>query len=159
MAEIGVLVQRLSAAAARSDCTVAIAESLTCGKLSSTLGAAPESARWLRGAVVAYSTQVKRQLLGVPEVPAVSQTAARAMAGAVRTLLGADVAVAVTGVGGPGAQDGEPAGSVWLAIDTGTGQWARHEQFGGEPAAVLEATVAVALAMLLDAVEKRTLSS
>ncbi|WP_433567433.1 CinA family protein [Nocardia sp. CA-151230] len=159
MSEIAAAVRRLSADAVQSQRTVAIAESLTCGKLSSALGAAPESARWLRGAVVAYSAQVKHQVLGVPHVPVVSETAARAMAAGVRSLLAADVAVAVTGVGGPGAQDGEPAGSVWLAIDTAAGQWARHEQFDGEPAEVLESTIEVALAMLLAAVDKTALPS
>ncbi|MEV6769313.1 nicotinamide-nucleotide amidohydrolase family protein [Nocardia sp. NPDC051030] len=152
MAEIGDLAHRLAGAAERAGRTVAVAESLTCGQLSSALGAAPDSARWLRGAVVAYSAQVKHRVLGVPEVPVVSETAAHAMAAGVRTLLGADIAIAVTGVGGPGAQDGETAGSVWLAVDTDDSAWAKHEQFSCEPEEVLAAAVETALLMLLHAV-------
>ncbi|WP_067562936.1 CinA family protein [Nocardia acidivorans] len=154
MSGIDETAHRVAAAAQTSGRTIAAAESLTCGKLSSALGAAPDSAHWLRGAVVAYGTQVKHRVLGVPEVPVVSETAARAMAAGVRELLGADLAVAVTGVGGPDPQDGEPAGSVWLAIDTGDRQWARHEQFDGDPAHVLTMTVATALDMLLTAFDK-----
>lgn len=144
--------ERVAAAAQQNNLTIAVAESLTCGKLSAALGAAPDSAKWLRGAVVAYSVHVKHQVLGVPDVPVVSETAALAMASGVRSLLGADIAVAVTGVGGPDAQDGEPAGSVWLAMAGTDRQWARHEQFAGEPEDVLRRTVEVGLGMLLDAV-------
>lgn len=154
MSEIDESAKRVAVAALRSGRTVAVAESLTCGNLASALGAAPESAEWLRGAVVAYSAQVKRQVLGVPEVPVVSETAARAMAAGVRSLLGADIAVAVTGVGGPEPQDGEPSGSVWLAVDSDDGQWARHEQFDGEPESVLRRTIDTALAMVLEALGK-----
>ncbi|MEC3914762.1 CinA family protein [Nocardia sp. CDC160] len=153
MAEIGELTERLADAAQRAGRTVAVAESLTCGKLSSALGAGPDSARWLRGAVVAYSAEVKHRVLGVPDVPVVSETAAHAMAAGARSLLGADIAVAVTGVGGPGAQDGEPAGSVWLAVDAGAEKWARHEQFDCAPTEVLAGAVEVAIGMLLEAVE------
>ncbi|MEV2224606.1 CinA family protein [Nocardia vinacea] len=152
MSSIDDRASRVAAAALRSRRTVAVAESLTCGQLSAALGAAPDSAQWLRGAVVAYSADVKRQALGVPEVPVVSETAARAMAVGVRMLLGADVAVAVTGVGGPDPQDGEPAGSVWLAVHAEDGTWTRHELFDGEPEDVLRRTVEVALDMVCEAI-------
>ncbi|WP_067681586.1 CinA family protein [Nocardia miyunensis] len=151
MSEIDEVAKSVAAAARKTGRTVAVAESLTCGNLASALGATPDSAQWLRGSVVAYSEQVKKRVLGVPEVPVVSEISARAMAASVRSLLDADVAVAVTGVGGPGAQDGEPAGSVWLAVDSGDEQCARHEQFEGDPESVLRHTVAVALEMLLTA--------
>ncbi|MFX0576301.1 CinA family protein [Nocardia nepalensis] len=152
MSRIDDSARRLAAAAIRSGRTVAVAESLTCGRLSSALGAAPDSALWLRGGVVAYSADVKRRVLGVPEVAVVSETAARAMAVGVRRLFGADVAVAVTGVGGPDPQDGEPAGSVWLAVHGESGTWARHELFDGEPDDVLRRTVEVALDMVGEAI-------
>ncbi|GAB0106850.1 CinA family protein [Nocardia sp. JMUB6875] len=152
MSETDDLARRLAEAVGQSGRTIAVAESLTCGKLASALGAAPDSASWLRGGVVAYSAEVKHRLLGVPDVPVVSETAARAMAAGVRSLLDADIAVAVTGVGGPGTQDGEPAGSVWLAVDAEGGGWARHEQFTSEPEEVLTASVETAITMLLDAV-------
>ncbi|RMI29974.1 CinA family protein [Nocardia stercoris] len=154
MSTIDESARRVAAVAVRSKQTVAIAESLTCGQLSSALGAAPDSAQWLRGAVVSYSADVKRQVLGVPDVPVVSETAARAMAIGVRKLLGADVAVAVTGVGGPDPQDGEPAGSVWLAVHREDRTWSRHEQFDADPEEVLRRTVEVALEMVRAAMDE-----
>ncbi|WP_431950446.1 CinA family protein [Nocardia lijiangensis] len=131
--------------------TVAVAESLTCGRLTSALGAAPDSASWFRGSVVAYHPEVKRRLLDVPDVPVVSETAARAMATGVRALMDAAVAVAVTGVGGPDPQDGVPAGSVWFAVATGSEVLAEHRRFDGGPDRVLDATVGHALHLLLAA--------
>ncbi|SUD47716.1 competence damage-inducible protein A [Nocardia otitidiscaviarum] len=151
MSDTGELASALARIALRSGRTIAVAESLTCGKISAALGAAPDSAQWLRGGLVAYSTEVKRKVLGVPDVPVVSETAALAMAAGVRSLLDADLAVAVTGVGGPDAQDGEPAGSVWLAVDSVYGSRARHRQFDGPPEDVLARTVETALRMLVEA--------
>ncbi|GAD86917.1 CinA family protein [Nocardia asteroides] len=128
--------------------TVAVAESLTGGNLAAALAAAPDSADWFRGGVVAYSVTVKQRVLGVPDVPVVSETAALAMAEGVRSLTDADVAVATTGVGGPGAQDGEPAGSVWCAVATRDTAWAVHRDFPGDPAEVLDQSVRCALELL-----------
>ncbi|MQY28883.1 CinA family protein [Nocardia aurantia] len=132
---------RLSELALSEGFTVAVAESLTAGRLSAALGAAQESSRWFRGGIVAYSADVKHRLLRVPDVPVVSRTAAQVMAEGVRDLLEVDFAAAVTGVGGPGSEDGEPAGSVWFAIaaEHRTAVWHRH--FHGDPASVLEQTI------------------
>ncbi|MEU2038843.1 CinA family protein [Nocardia niwae] len=146
----------LAESAQKSEITVAVAESLTSGRISATLGAAPNSSDWFRGGLVAYSTEVKRTVLGVPDVPVVSQTAAEAMATGVRRLLKAVVAVAVTGAGGPDPQDGQPPGSVWFAIATERGVHAWHRQFDGEPADVVEQTVTCATETLLDTVRSLT---
>ncbi|MEU4343414.1 CinA family protein [Nocardia sp. NPDC023852] len=143
----------LAELARRTGITVAVAESLTAGRLAATLGAAPESARWFRGGVVAYSSEVKRKVLGVPDVPVVSRTAAEAMAEGVRSLLESGVAVAVTGVGGPDAQDGEPAGSVWFAVATETDVRAWHRQYDGDPEQVLKQTIECAVEWLLATAE------
>ncbi|MEV6768600.1 CinA family protein [Nocardia sp. NPDC051030] len=147
---------RIASAATSTGVTVAVAESLTCGALVSALGSAPDSAQWLQGAVVAYSSDVKRTVLGVPDVAVVSEGAACAMAAGVRELLHADIAVAVTGVGGPGPQDGEPTGSVWFAIGETDGCMARHEHFEGPPERVVRLTVETALAMILRAVHDKS---
>ena len=55
-------------------------------------------------------------MLGVPEGPVVSETAAKAMAVGARRVLGADVGLAVTGVAGPAEQDGQPPGTVFLGL-------------------------------------------
>jgi nicotinamide-nucleotide amidase len=95
--------------------TLAVAESLTGGLLASAFARASGSSEWFRGGIVAYSSAVKYQVLAVPDGPVVSEAAAVAMARGVGRLLGADIALAVTGVGGPDSQDGEPPGTVWAA--------------------------------------------
>lgn len=107
--------------AAAQGVTVAVAESLTGGAVADALVAVPGASMVLRGAVVAYATDVKRDLLGVDEAllrrhGAVHPDVARAMAQGVRALLHADVAVATTGVAGPDAQDGHRPGTVHVAV-------------------------------------------
>lgn len=98
--------------------TVAVAESLTGGMVASALAEAPGASRWFRGGVVAYASDVKHELLGVPPGPVVSADAAAAMAQGVRKLLRADLAVAVTGAGGPRGQDGQPPGTVFIGLSS-----------------------------------------
>ena len=95
--------------------TLAVAESLTGGLVASAFARASGSSTWFRGGIVAYSSAVKYDLLGVPDGPVVSEAAALAMARGAGRLLEADVAAAVTGVGGPDPQDGEQPGTVWAA--------------------------------------------
>jgi nicotinamide-nucleotide amidase len=65
--------------------------------------------------VVSYASEVKREVLGVGPGPVVSEDAACAMALGACRVLGADVAVAATGVAGPDPQEGQQPGTVWLA--------------------------------------------
>lgn len=130
--------------------TVGTAESLTGGTIASVLAAAPSAQEWLRGAVVAYTPQVKYDLLGVPEGPVVTEQCARTMATSSARLLGADLVVAVTGVGGPEPDEGEPAGTVWFAVATPEGVRAEKRVFEGDPPDVLTATTEHAIAMLRD---------
>jgi nicotinamide-nucleotide amidase len=105
----------VGAALKRSGGTLAVAESLTGGLLAGAFARASGSSEWFRGGIVAYSSSVKHDLLDVPAGPVVSKAAAEAMAGGAGRLLKADVALAVTGVGGPDPQDDEPPGTVWAA--------------------------------------------
>ncbi|WP_433662544.1 CinA family protein [Nocardia sp. CA-128927] len=134
--------------------TISVAESLTAGNLAATLGAAPDSADRFSGGVVAYSATVKQRVLDIPDVPVVSATAAQTMAANVRALMDTDLAVATTGVGGPGPQDGEPPGSVWFAVATRHRVQAEHRHFGGDPQRVLEQTVRHAIGLLLAATRR-----
>jgi|TARA_B100001971_G_scaffold64543_1_gene59387 nicotinamide-nucleotide amidase len=95
--------------------TLVTAESLTGGLIGSRLTDVPGSSRAFRGSVVAYAGDIKRELLGVPEGPVVSEEAVVAMATGVCRVLSADVSVAVTGVAGPDPQDGQEPGTVWMA--------------------------------------------
>jgi len=99
--------------------TLAVAESLTGGLIASRLVNVAGASTWFRGGVVSYASQVKFDLLGVPEGPVVSAQAAEAMASGVRTLLGADVGLSVTGVAGPDEQDGQTPGTVFVGLDLG----------------------------------------
>jgi nicotinamide-nucleotide amidase len=99
--------------------TVAVAESLTGGLMASRMVSIPGSSDWFRGGVVAYESQVKFDVLGVPEGPVVCEEAAMAMADGVRRLLGADVGLSTTGVAGPAEQEGNPPGTVWLGLAIG----------------------------------------
>ena len=96
--------------------TLAVAESLTGGLVGSRLTNVVGASEWFRGVVVSYASEVKYDLLNVPEGPVVSDIAAKAMAIGVRKVLGADVGIAVTGVAGPAEQDGRPPGTVFLGL-------------------------------------------
>jgi nicotinamide-nucleotide amidase len=119
---------------------VAVAESLTGGSLAADVARGPGASSWFRGGIVAYSTDVKRRLLDVPEGPVVSEPAVRAMAEAVARLLDADVAVAVSGVAGPDEQDGQPPGTVWMALSDAGAVTARLERLRGSPEEIVAET-------------------
>jgi nicotinamide-nucleotide amidase len=149
------IAQSIARTATRDGRAVALAESLTGGKISCHLGAAPDSSDWFGGCVVAYTSDVKRRVLGVPDGPVVSEEAAAAMAEGVAALLGSDLAVAVTGVGGPDDQDGEPPGTVWFGIfDRGT-VTTELQRWDGEPPDVLDQTTVHALTLLERALDGR----
>lgn len=133
-----------------SGVTVAVAESLTGGMVSSALAEAPGASAWFRGALVAYASEVKHELLNVPPGPVVTADAAAIMANEVRRLLGADVSVALTGAGGPHSQDGQPPGTVFLGLSDGIHTHVEHRYFGGtDPGDVCSQTTVEALRLLL----------
>ncbi|MGH3423302.1 MAG: CinA family protein [Nocardioidaceae bacterium] len=133
--------------------TITAAESLTSGTIACHLGEAPASATWFRGAIVAYTDEVKFDVLGVRRGPVVSAESAGQMAlGAVR-LMHADWAVAVTGSGGPGMAEEQPPGTVFMAVAHGDAVHVEQHRFGGEPGEVLERTTLAALRMLHDRID------
>jgi PncC family amidohydrolase len=146
-------VARLGQLLGRRGQTVAVAESLTGGLLVQAMAKAEGSGAWLRGAVVAYASGVKHDLLGVTADKVVSATAAREMASGARAALGGDVAVSVTGVGGPARQDGEPPGTVWIGIDDGSRATAHLLSASGAPDEICQQTIDAALARLIDVLE------
>lgn len=148
-------IQRLSTAVRERGLTVAVAESLTSGLLASEVGKGESAGDWFSGGVVAYRMPVKTHLLGVPEdVDPCSAECATALAVGVRVLLGADIAVSTTGVGGPDPEDGHPAGTVYLGWAGADGSGAEHLQLDGGPDRVLDETVDRALLLLVGLAER-----
>ena len=128
--------------------TVAVAESLTGGLLCSRFARRKGAGDWFRGGVVAYSRSTKERLLGIGDAPVVSESAACSMAQSVARLLSADLAVAVTGVGGPDPEDGIPPGTVWIATYTAGRTEARLHHFDGDTTAICAQTCDTAEALL-----------
>ncbi|MGO3147844.1 MAG: CinA family protein [Leucobacter sp.] len=144
-------IEQLVAAVNDSHCTVATAESLTGGQLAAAISAAPNAREWYRGGIVAYHPEVKYTLLKAPHGPVVTAETASAMACSAAHLLGADYAVALTGVGGPGPDEGKPAGTVYVAaVETGEDPIIEHHRFAGDPVDVMEQTICEALRSLTE---------
>ncbi len=135
--------------------TVAVAESLTGGLVSGALTSVAGASVVLRGGVVAYATDLKEALLGVPaELLArqgpVDPEVASAMAVGVCRILGATYGVATTGVAGPGPADGKPAGTVFIAVADPAGARSRGLQLVGGRQQVREETVRRVLSLLVN---------
>jgi nicotinamide-nucleotide amidase len=118
--------------------TLATAESCTGGMVAERLTSVPGSSRVFLGGVVAYADEVKKAELGVPAEllerhGAVSAEIAGAMAAGARERLGADVAVAVTGIAGPdGGSDEKPVGLVYLHAESPLGSRTAEFVFPGD---------------------------
>jgi nicotinamide-nucleotide amidase len=144
-------------AARTRGCTLAVAESCTGGLLGGRLTAVPGSSDVFLGGVICYADEAKTELAGVPpaliaEHGAVSEAVACAMAAGTRARLGAGVAVAVTGVAGPGGGTAEkPVGTVWFAT-AGASVTARKVMFGGERDEIRARAAQTALFLMLKAV-------
>jgi nicotinamide-nucleotide amidase len=101
--------------------TVSVAESVTAGGLGDALTQAPGASKAFSGGVIAYSNEVKINILGldrtlIDQFSVVSEEVAIAMADAVRDKFGTTWGIATTGIAGPGDFEGIPEGRVWVAI-------------------------------------------
>ena len=130
--------------------TIATAESMTAGMVSAALTSVPGSSAVVRGGLVAYQSDLKQTLLGVSDVSTVvDEQTAREMALGVRSLLDADVGIAVTGSAGPDPME-QPAGTVVVAVSTPEDTRARTARMPGDRERVrtYATTTAVHLARL-----------
>jgi len=151
--------RRLGRVLAGSGLTVTTAESCTGGWISKAITDVDGSSRWFAEGFVTYSNEAKNERLGVPfsilrKHGAVSEATVRAMAVGALQRARAGVAVAVTGIAGPGGGvPGKPLGTVWLA-------WARQHgrrvetvvelrHFRGDRDAIRRKTVRAALLGLM----------
>jgi nicotinamide-nucleotide amidase len=134
--------------------TVAVAESLTGGLVAAALTDVPGASASFRGGVVTYATELKAALLGVDPVMlarhgAVYAPVAAAMASGVRQRLGATYGVATTGVAGPEPSDGQPVGTVHIAVSAEDDTVVRTIALAGDRHGIRRLTVEHALGLLL----------
>jgi nicotinamide-nucleotide amidase len=160
LATIESLVAELAEALATRGRMIATAESCTGGLIAAACTARAGSSTWFERGFVTYSNAAKAEMLGVPPLlieshGAVSAEVAVAMAEGALDRSPVDIALAVTGIAGPGgATPGKPVGTVWLALAR-RGEPARPEllQLHGDRASIREQTVRVALQRALASID------
>lgn len=135
--------------------TLATAESLTGGLVAATLVDVPGASAVFRGGLVAYATELKAALLGVPddllaERGPVDPDVARALARGARERCGADWGLATTGVAGPDPQDGRPVGRVYVAVSGPGVDAVRELNLTGDRSAIRTGSVVAVLVLLED---------
>ena len=141
--------------------TVAVAESLTGGLVAAALTDVPGASASFRGGVVTYATELKASLLGVDRGMlarhgAVYAPVAAAMAAGVRTRLGATYGVATTGVAGPEPANGQPVGTVHIAVSAADDTVVRTVVLTGDRHLIRRLTVEHALGLLLGRLREDT---
>jgi len=138
---------------------LATAESCTGGLMAATCTDVAGSSNWFERGFVTYSNAAKTELLGVPpsliaQHGAVSEPVVRAMAAGALAHAHAQVAIAVTGVAGPGGgSTDKPVGTVWFGFALPSGIVSEGQHFEGDRAAVRRATVQHALARLAELIQ------
>lgn len=123
------------------------------------LACVEEATDWLRGGVVAYQEEVKRALLGVTAESVLTHQAAIEMADGARTLFGADVTVATTGVAGDDEVEGTPPGTVYIATMVEGAGHVHEYRFDGSPEDVCDQARRQALVDLVTALSRASSSS
>ena len=135
---------------------LATAESLTGGGIGQAITSVSGASAVFAGGIISYTNEVKHKVLGVPmetlnTCGAVSAPVAKAMAQGARNVIGADVAVAVTGLAGPdGDEFGNPVGTVFIGYADAHTALAREYHFEGDRAEVREQTIEAALKLILE---------
>lgn len=155
------LAERLGQALAARGLLFAAAESCTGGWVAKAMTDVAGSSGWLDRGFVTYTNEAKRELLGVREETlaahgAVSEATVREMAAGTLAHSGAALAVAISGIAGPGGGSAEkPVGTVWLAWAQRDGSLhTRCERFDGDREAVRRQATARALAGALALLER-----
>ncbi len=134
--------------------TVVTAESCTGGYIAHTITKVPGSSAYYKGSVIAYSNDIKENILGVKHKTlmqhgAVSEETVREMAENARTKLNADYSIAVSGIAGPdGGTAEKPVGLIWIAFSSAKKIVTKKFQFGNNRMVNIEIITATALNML-----------
>jgi nicotinamide-nucleotide amidase len=128
--------------------TLATAESVTGGLIGARLTAVPGASAAFRGGVISYASEVKYDVLGLPEGPVVTASAAEQMALGAQRVLGADVGLGITGVAGPTEQEGVPVGTVFVGLAVGVEVTVSHLILPGDRRSVRDFSTISALDLL-----------
>lgn len=150
------LLQQVATRLTDKSLRIATAESTAGGYLGHLLNLLPGSSKYFTGGVIAYTSQAKTDLLGVPggtikENGSVSAQTVLAMAEGARKILKTDIAIAESGTAGPtGGTPAKPAGTVFIAIDTADGyQLAERCYWDTDRIGFKQSTATAALKMVL----------
>ena len=136
--------------------TLATAESCTGGGIGEALTALPGASNVFKGGIISYCNEIKQKLLNVPdtmleEFGAVSAPVAEAMAKGARIALDGDIAVSVTGLAGPSADEfGNPVGTVFVGYADGEKILSRRFLFSGDRDRIREQAIEAALLLILE---------
>ena len=137
--------------------SLALAESCTGGLIAETITNVAGASDIFYGSAVTYVNSAKEHILGVAHETlekhgAVSSECAEEMACGARSVYGADVAMSVTGIAGPGGgSEAKPVGTVWFGLATKDGVETFRRRFDGDRAAVRRQTVEEVLRRLAEA--------
>ena len=151
------IINKVHSLLAKKRKTIAVAESCTGGLVSELLTRLPGSSKFFALAVVTYANQAKEDLLSIPSSllakrGAVSQGVALRMAHAVRLLAGADLALGITGIAGPGgATARKPVGTVFIALESAHMKICRRFTFKGNRTRVRISAAQAALRLVQEA--------
>ncbi|MBE0507483.1 MAG: CinA family protein [Marinospirillum sp.] len=154
------LINEIAHLAIQQNKMLGTAESCTGGGVAKALTEVAGSSAWFTCGLVTYSNQAKHLLLGVDESTlvqqgAVSEAVVKQMVAGACVRGEADLAVAISGVAGPGGgSDDKPVGCVWLAWGNASEQWAQRYLFKGDRRDIREASIDQALQGLLQALQK-----
>lgn len=132
------LAEGIAALARARGHTVVAAESVTAGHIASSLASATDASEWLLGSIVAYHGRMKRSVLRVGAELFVTPECARQMASGALDATGADLVVAVTGVGGPDPEEGQPPGTVFICAGSRRGLVDFAHKLDGNPEEIVE---------------------
>lgn len=143
----------------QNNLTVATAESLTAGMLSSAIADVSGASTVLHGGIIAYNNAIKHRLLGVSADTlaargAVDAETAKQMARGARERLNADLGIATTGVAGPDPSEGKAVGIVFIALATAEETFAKLLRFGGNREKIRRSTVAASLKLMAEWLER-----
>lgn len=134
--------------------TISLAESCTGGIVASTIVSVPGASRYFKGSIVAYSDEIKREMLKINPCilftdGAVSKNVVEQMAESIREIMNTDFGVATSGVAGPdGGTEQKPVGTTWIAVSSANKTVSQLFNFGGDRQRTMIRATAAALNML-----------